>query len=100
MAQICITVSKSGLIEHAALTGKCSKCLAGRKGPRFSKRLSSGCLHSQEKYGFSIDFTNGKSLLHKGEDPSNQYQYRIEGTNLQERAEIELGVLLSGLQRK
>jgi len=36
--------------------------------------------------GFSIDFTNGKSLLHKGEDPSIQYQYRIEWTNLQERA--------------
>ena len=50
--------------------------------------------------GFSIDFTNGKYLLHKGEDPSIQCQYRIEGTNLQERAQIELGVLLSGLQRK
>jgi len=49
---------------------------------------------------FSIDFTNGKSLLHRGEDPSIQCQYRIEGTNLQERAQIELGVLLSGLQRK
>ena len=36
--------------------------------------------------GFSIDFTNGKSILHKGEDPLIQYQYRIEGTNLQERA--------------
>jgi len=36
--------------------------------------------------GFSIDFTNGKSLLHKGQDPSIQYQYRNEGTNLQEGA--------------
>ena len=36
--------------------------------------------------GFSIDFTNGKSLLHKGQVPSIQYEYRIEGTNLQERA--------------
>jgi len=24
--------------------------------------------------GFSIDFTNGKYLLHKGKDPSIQYQ--------------------------
>ena len=39
----------------------------------------------QREDGFSIDFTNGKSLLHKGEDPSLQYQYRIEGINLQER---------------
>ena len=54
VAQIYITVSKSGLIEHAALTGKCSKCLAGWEGPRFSKQLSSGCLHSKEKMGFQL----------------------------------------------
>jgi len=36
--------------------------------------------------GFSIDFTNGKSLLDKGEHPSIQYQYRIKGANLQEGA--------------
>jgi hypothetical protein len=54
VALICITVSKSGLIEHAALKGKCSKCLAGWKGPRFSKQLSSGCLHSKEKMGFQL----------------------------------------------